>query len=57
VEPVTPSGLLRPRAALSSFVEATLQVRPGEGRRVALLFLQLLLAQSHGEVRYGGMFG
>jgi len=46
VEPVTPSGLLRPRAALSSFVEATLQVRPGEGRRVALLFLQLLLASA-----------
>jgi ATP/ADP translocase len=31
---------------LATFLEATLQVRPGEGRRVALLFVQLLLASS-----------
>ena len=46
MEQGSPSRLPRPRAALSSVVAATLQVRPGEGRRVALLFLQLLLASA-----------
>ncbi len=34
------------RATSATFFEATLPVRPGEGRRVALLFLQLLLSSS-----------
>jgi ATP/ADP translocase len=46
VERAPSSRFARPRAALATFLEATLQVRPGEGRRVALLFVQLLLASS-----------
>jgi ATP/ADP translocase/HEAT repeat protein len=34
------------RGAGAAFLETALRVRPGEGRRVALLFLQLLLASS-----------
>ncbi|MDP3775456.1 MAG: Npt1/Npt2 family nucleotide transporter, partial [Gemmatimonadales bacterium] len=34
------------RAHIASFFEATLRIRPGEGRRTALLFLHLLLASS-----------
>ena len=36
----------RPRAALDGFLEAALQIRPGEGRRTALLFLHLFLASA-----------
>ncbi len=36
----------RPRAAFDGFVEATLGIRSGEGRRTALLFTHLLLAAS-----------
>jgi ATP/ADP translocase/HEAT repeat protein len=34
----------RAAQALSSFLEATLRIRPGEGRRTGILFLHLLLA-------------
>jgi ATP/ADP translocase/HEAT repeat protein len=34
------------RGALASFLDATLRIRPGEGRRTALLFLHLLLASA-----------
>jgi len=36
----------RPGAALASFLDATLRIRPGEGRRTAILFLHLLLASA-----------
>jgi len=36
----------RPGAALASFLDATLHIRPGEGRRTAILFLHLLLASA-----------
>ena len=36
----------RLRPALDGFLEATLRIRPGEGRRTALLFTHLLLAAS-----------
>jgi len=36
----------RPTAAFAAFLEATLRIRPGEGRRTGLLFLQLLLASA-----------
>ena len=36
----------RMKPALATFLEATLHVRPGEGRRTALLFTHLLLAAS-----------
>jgi HEAT repeat protein/ATP/ADP translocase len=36
----------RPGAALAAFLEATLRIRPGEGRRTGLLFLHLLLASA-----------
>jgi len=46
MEPATQAPFPRARLALSGVVEATLRVRPGEGRRVGLLFLQLLLASA-----------
>ncbi len=46
MEQASPTRFARPRAALATFLEAALRVRPGEGRRVALLFLQLLLASA-----------
>ena len=36
----------RPRAALDDLLEAVLQIRPGEARRTALLFLHLFLASA-----------
>jgi ATP/ADP translocase/HEAT repeat protein len=36
----------RLKPALDGFLEATLRIRPGEGRRTALLFVHLLLAAS-----------
>ncbi len=36
----------RPRAAFDGFLEAALQIRPGEGRRTGLLFLHLFLASA-----------
>ena len=38
--------MIRPRAAFDGFLEAALQIRPGEGRRTALLFLHLFLASA-----------
>jgi len=35
-----------PRAAIAAFTEATLRIRPGEGRRTALLFTHLLLVSA-----------
>jgi ATP/ADP translocase/HEAT repeat protein len=36
----------RPAGALAGFLEAALRIRPGEGRRTAILFVHLLLAGS-----------
>jgi HEAT repeat protein/ATP/ADP translocase len=36
----------RPTGPVSAFLEATLHIRPGEGRRTALLFTHLLLASA-----------
>ncbi len=36
----------RPGAAVDGFLDAALQIRPGEGRRTALLFLHLFLASA-----------
>ena len=38
--------MTRPGAALESFLDATLHIRPGEGRRTAILFAHLLLASA-----------
>ena len=38
--------MARLKPALDAFLEATLRIRPGEGRRTALLFTHLLLAAS-----------
>ena len=38
--------MIRPRAAFDAFLEAALQIRPGEGRRTGLLFLHLFLASA-----------
>ncbi len=38
--------MIGPRAAFDGFLEAALQIRPGEGRRTWLLFVHLLLASA-----------
>ncbi len=38
--------MTRARGAFAAFLDATLHIRPGEGRRTALLFAHLLLASA-----------